>query len=348
MTNDAGTRVVFLILDGLPVEVVEPSTMPVLTGWCTDSGTSPHSIPAVMPASTYPNHATWVTGELPVVHGIVGNHVLDGGGRFRAARDVGPGVPTIFDAVNAAGLTSSVVVSDQDLIGVMGAHAATTHWPPGGAIPDGASTDAHGYLDDSVTLPWLIRAVSGDAHLVVGHLNAPDTAGHVYGPDAAHEVYRETDTRLASVRDAIESAADDRVVVVVSDHAHETITERAPIDLSPALEGTGLQWFPEGSAGVVYGARDELASLLADTPGVAGIEALAPEVHVVWGEEGCWLCFAGIDAEPGMHGSPRTARQLAAVVGTHPAVPELDARVAGPGFDATSWYAELRGLLGIA
>lgn len=340
-------RVAFLVLDGLTPEVVGPDVTPVLSGWCDQSGTRPRTVPAVLPASTYPNHATFVTGAQPPVHGIVGNHVRCDDGRFRAAHKIGPLVPTIFDAVAAAGLESSVVVGDQDLIGVMGARAASSHWPPDGAVPDGAATDAHGYLDDDVTLPVLVDALRGDAELVVGHLNAPDTAGHVHGPADARDVYRATDPRLDPIREAIDGRRDDTVTIIVSDHAMEPVTEPEPVDLTAALDGTGLTWLPEGTAALVYGEHADVAGLLGTTAGVAGVKTLAPELHLAWADEGRWLCFAGVPGEPGMHGSPRTARQLAAVVGTHPAVQELDGRIAAEGFDATSWYGELCGLLGI-
>ena len=160
----------------------------------------------MLPASTYPNHATFVTGVQPPVHGIVGNFVRGSDGRFRAAKDVGPRVPTIFDATAEAGRTSAVVVSDQDLIGVMGARSADEHWPPDGVVPEGAPVDAHGYLDDDATMPHLLDALARDAELVVGHLNAPDTAGHVLGPDGARDVYRATDARLAAIREVLENA----------------------------------------------------------------------------------------------------------------------------------------------
>src|SRR6185295_18359852 len=134
-----------------------------------------------------------------------------------------------------AGRSSRVVVGDQDLIGVMGAQAADAHWPPDGIVPDGAPVDAHGYLDDDVTLPELLDALAGDADLVVGHLNAPDTAGHVLGPDHAGDVYRATDARLAPIRDAIEARDDDTVTIVVSDHSMEPVIEPSPVDLSGPL-----------------------------------------------------------------------------------------------------------------
>lgn len=344
---DDRVRVVFLVLDGMPAPVVSDDVTPVLDVWCTASGTTPHTVAAVLPATTYPNHATFVTGVAPAEHGIVGNHVLCDDGRFRPARKVGPAVPTIFDRVNAAGLTSTLVVGDQELVGVMGGASVGSHWPPDGQVPDGATTDSHGYLHDDETMPVLLDAIASDVDLVVGQLNAPDTAGHVHGPtsDEARAVYLATDARLGAVRDAVEARGDDTVVMVVSDHAVEAVRVAAPIDLTAALDGSGLTWFPEGSAALVYGDHPDLEGLLGRVAELAGSTAVAPGVHVVWGEPGRWLCFDGIDAEPGMHGSPRTAVQLAAVVGTHPAVRDLDARIQRDGFDATSWVGEMARLL---
>ena len=90
---------------------------------------------------------------------------------------------------------------------------------------------------------------------MVSQLNAPDTAAHVHGPDseAALAVYRETDARLALVRDHLDW--DDTVWIVVSDHDQETVVEREPVDLRPAFARRGVDLFalPEGSATVVCG-----------------------------------------------------------------------------------------------
>ncbi len=317
--------------------------------WCAASGTEPRTVAAVMPAATYPNHATFVTGVAPVAHGIVGNHVRCADGRVRPASRVGPAVPTIFDAATAAGLTSTLVVGDQELVGVMGGASATRHWPPDGQVPDGAATDAHGYLADDETLPIILAELASDAPLVVAHLNEPDTAGHVHGPEsaAALDVYRATDARLVPIRAAIERRDDPTVTIVVSDHSMETLDDLDPVDLGLHLAGSGLQWIPEGTAALVYGEDADPVALLDGVPGVAGVERLGDGLHLAWSEPGRWLCVAGIDGEPGMHGSPRTAFQLAAVLGSHPAVAEVDAAVMAGGFDATSWAGQITRLLAL-
>lgn len=337
------------MLDGFPPALVGPDLTPTLVDWTNASGTVPRTIDAVLPASTYANHATFATGVEPVRHGIVGNHVRGEDGRFRPAAQLGPSVPTLFDAATAADVRSALVVGDQELVGVMGGRGASEHWPNDGVVPEGAALDAHGYLDDTVTLPQLLAALAGDAALVVGHLNSPDTAGHVHGPDArgARDVYHAVDTSLAQIRAAIEPRIDETVTIVVSDHSMEPVTIDEPVDLTDALDGTALSWFPEGTAALVYGEHPDGDRVLGNAPGVAGWQQLAPGLRIAWAEPGRWMCFHGIDSEPGMHGSPRTASQLAAVLGTHPAVKEIDARLVGSGFDARMWAPTIAELLAL-
>src|SRR5687768_3795983 len=116
-------RVVFLVLDGLPPAVIDAALTPTLLDWVSASGTAPRTVQAVLPASTYPNHATFATGVEPARHGIVGNWVRNASGQFRPAAELGPSVPTIFDAAAAVDVESALVVGDQELVGVMGGRA---------------------------------------------------------------------------------------------------------------------------------------------------------------------------------------------------------------------------------
>jgi type I phosphodiesterase/nucleotide pyrophosphatase len=342
-------RVVFLVLDGLPASAVTAGLTPRLAAWAAASNTAPSNVPSMLPASTYANHATFVTGVEPARHGIVANHVRVGSGTFRRAAKIGPQVPTVFDATAAADRHSALVVGDQELVGVMGGRTASTHWPLDGALPDGARLDAHGYLADTATLPELLHVLDSDAELVVAQLNSPDTAGHVHGPETtlARDVYQAVDVSIGEIQAAVAARADDTVTIIVSDHSMEPITVDEPVDLTATLDGTGLEWFPEGSAALVYGEHPDADRVLADAPDLAGSRLLTPGVRIVWPKPGRWMCFAGIDAEPGSHGSPRTAHQLAAVVGDHPAVREVDALVRGATFDARSWAPTIANLLGL-
>jgi arylsulfatase A-like enzyme len=345
-------KVVFTVLDALPARHVGELHTPVLTRLAHEAGASPGRGRAVMTAATYPNHATFATGASPRGHGIGTNFVPHTGG-FTPAWELGPAVPTLFDACRAAGRSSAAVVGDQCLVGVMGARHADSHWPPNGEIPVDAHQDAHGYLDDADTIVELLAAIDTRPDLVVSQLNQPDTAAHVYGPDDARalDAYRETDARLAVIRDHLDW--DDTVWIVVSDHDQETVLDPEPIDLRPAFARRGVELFalPEGSATVVCGdGATEAARWL---PTVEGVEGTAPfhladpelDACLAWCVPGRTFGFAEMATEPGTHGGPRTRTQVAVVTGGHPlAAPLARAATARP-VSATDWAPTIAALL---
>ena len=67
------------ILDAFPHDLVDEELTPVLWSLAGEGGWARHGGRAVLAASTYPNHATFVTGALPAEHGILTNKVwMDG------------------------------------------------------------------------------------------------------------------------------------------------------------------------------------------------------------------------------------------------------------------------------
>ncbi len=218
---------------------------------------------------------------------------------------------------------------------------------PLGSTPTGTSTTA------TPSPSWLALDAAPD--LVVGQLNAPDTAAHVFGPDheGALASYRATDTLLAAVRDHL--AWDDTVWIIVSDHDQEPVDVREPIDLRPEFDRRGLELFalPEGSASVVCG--DGALAARAWLPSVDGIEGTAPfhpvdtdlECCLVWSEPGRAFGFAESPTELGTHGGPRTRAQVAVVTGGHPVVEPLAGAVATTPVGAADWAPTIAALLGV-
>ena len=345
-------KVVFTVLDALPARHVGERHTPVLTALAHEAGAAPGQGRAVMTAATYPNHATFATGARPQEHGIGTNYVPRTGG-FTPAWELGPAVPTLFDACRDTGRSSRAVVGDQCLIGVMGARVADAHWPPNGEMPADARRDAHDYIDDADTIVELLRAVDARPDLVVSQLNAPDTAAHVHGPDsdAALTAYRETDALLASVRAHLDWH--DTVWIIVSDHDQETVVDREPLDLRPAFARRGVDLFalPEGSATVVCGegARDAAQWLLE----VEGVEGTAPfhladaglEACLAWCVPGRTFGFQELPTEPGTHGGPRTRTQVAVVTGGHPAAARLASRTSTRTVSAVDWAPTIATML---
>jgi arylsulfatase A-like enzyme len=345
-------KVVFTVLDALPARHVGELHTPVLAALARAGGGVPGRARAVMTSATYPNHATFATGAAPRDHGIVTNWVPQTG-RVVPAWELGPRVPTLFDACRAAGRSSAGVFSDQCLVGVMGATAAGVHWPPDGEPPPDARRDAHGYVVDEDTLVELLRALDAAPDLVVSQLNGPDTAAHVYGPDseAALATYLATDARLAEIREHL--AWDDTVWIIVSDHDQEPVDTREPIDLRHEFVRRGLELFalPEGNASVVCG--DGAVAARSWLPDVGGVEGTAPffltdtrlECCLVWAIPGRAFGFADEATEFGTHGGPRSRAQVAVVTGGHSAVSALTTALQSRPMGASDWAPTIAELL---
>jgi arylsulfatase A-like enzyme len=307
----------------------------------------------VMTSSTYPNHATFATGSDPVVHGILGNWIVTENGP-RPAHAVGPRCPTIFDACRRAGRATAAIVGDHHLVGVMGAHVVDIHWPPEGKLPPDTPRDDHGYAADHAVVPHLLAALDGGFDLVIGHLNAPDTAGHVYGPDSAEaaEAYRASDAALGQVIEGLKRDWSETVVIVVSDHGQETVSDQEPIDLYAAAETAdrSMVIIPEGGSAVIWGDDPTAGRWLSGVDGVEGHAEVGRAARVVWAASGRTFALpAGIqmDAHRGQHGGMGTLDQVAVVGGGHPAVATVANGLRARVVQGADWAPTICALLGI-
>jgi arylsulfatase A-like enzyme len=344
-------RVVLLIVDGLPARHVGASVTPCLAALGTEGAFAVGR--SVMTSATYPNHATFATGTDPIGHRILANWLWTERGP-KPAQQVGPAVPTIFDACRSGGRTSVAVVGDHHLVPVMGAARADEHWPPDGVLADEVVRDAHGYAADEEVLTRLLPLLERrDVDLVVAHLNEPDTFGHVHGPDseAAHDGYRATDRRVGVIIDALRPAWEDTVVLVVSDHDQETAGPQDPIDLYAPAEAVGgrLACIPEGNGAVVWGHDPTSGAWLDEVDGIAGHAEAWPGARVVWAEPHRWFALPpGFDLggpEPGQHGGSTTRAQVAVAAGGHPAAREIAASIGSRSPEAADWALTIAALL---
>ncbi len=341
-------RALFLVLDGVSPRHVDPAVMPTLFGLASTGGWWPEGAVGVMPTSTYPNHATFVTGVAPDRHGIVANEIPTGAGPV-PAWERGPRSATLFDAVRAGGRRSAAVFGDHHLVGVTGAARADSVWPDGGFAPD-VDLDVLGYAKDRETTARVLEAIDGRADLIVVQLNETDTAAHIFGPDApeALDRYGRADARLGSILDRLRSEWDQWVVIVVSDHSQESVTEPDPIDLRAAAGPRGLAGVvvDDGAVAVVAGAMAGTEGWMAEVPGVEGTMRIDDHTVLAWSSPGRWFSSVAWPVR-GVHGSPRTAPQVAVVAGGHPGAAHL---VAGLGVErprSTAWAPAIAGLLGI-
>jgi hypothetical protein len=331
-------RVVLLLLDAFDPGRLSPRLTPHLWALANREGAVAGRGRAVMAASTYPNHATFVTGVGPEIHGISTNHVVSEG--VKGAWEVGPRAPTLFEG----GWETAAVLGDHHLVGVMRAERATRHWPPGGVLDPSVRLDLLGYPDDTEVTPRLVAELGTAAELVVGYFGSVDTWSHFYGPASpeATEAYRRLDEQLGVVAAALVPGWSETVLVVLSDHIQETATGPG-IDLRPHLP-EAVTVVDEGGAALVAGSVEP--GRLRTIGGVAGWAPAGAGSLLVWAEPGRYF---GPFSEPllrGVHGGPGTRTQLAIVGGGHRRRSELAAAVAASEVPAIYWAGAIRRLLG--
>ena len=331
-------RILFLILDAFDPVRLSPHLTPNLWRWANADGAATGTGQAVMAACTYPNHASFITGVPPSQHGIFVNHVIRDG-QVAGAWEVGPQAPTIFDKY---GDESIAILGDHHLVGVMGARAAASHWPPDGELPLDVELDLLGYPADEALLPQLLSGLADEARFTLGYLGSIDTYSHVFGPesDEALDAYRLVDARIARIEAALDW--DDMVIVVVSDHIQNTAEDLPGIDLRPVV-GADTILADEGSA-ILIGAAIDPAILMA-VDGVVGARQLDDGNTLAWCRPGRF--FGPFDSPilRGVHGNEATRTQLAMVTGGHPNRHiAADMVNAGP-VPATGWAKVFRTLL---
>ena len=277
-----GLRVVMIVIDAMPHRHVSAGLTPNLWRQSATGGRAPMGGLSLPMSVTYANHAAFITGVDPAITGVHGNHTwIDDRGWVPAPKE-GPRTTTLFERVGVAGGRSAMVAGDQKLVGQMGGMRADAVWPPMAGCPTAPTAAASGtHRMRRCSRPW--ASIDLDVDFVVIHLNEPDTTSHLYGPDSpeAMEQYRSTDAAYGEVIARFTEGWDDTIVLTLSDHDQETITDGELVDLGAALRAVdGVDVADEGTAALVHVAPDASApaddQLLEMIRAVPGVEATAP------------------------------------------------------------------------
>ena len=339
-------RIVFVILDAFPFNGLSSSSTPTLAGLAREGGWSEGGGQSVLSASTYPNHASFVTGVGPERHGVLASRApVDG--EWKPAREVPLAAPTLFEDCRGADLRAVGLFGDQNLVHVCGALEADAHWPPQGQLPDSCARGLLGYGADRAVVEAAASIELSAADLAVIQLDEVDTVRHLSGPDApeSREQYTATDAALGALLDSLRGQWAETLVIVVSDHDMEEVQPGA-VDLHAEALAQGLSVHVEhdGTACWVVGETTEEA--LWDLPTVEGVQWVADWHWIIWGQPGQQY---GLDfGLAGQHGSPRTARQLAVVGGGHPMARSLGEWLRRETPAGTDWAPIIRRGLGLS
>jgi predicted AlkP superfamily pyrophosphatase or phosphodiesterase len=264
LARSGSHRLVVISVDGLrPDLLLRPDDfqlkIPSLRKLVT-AGASAEAVESVFPSTTYPAHATLVTGVPPRVHGIYSH--LDSRDPSASARPWhwfarALKVPTLWDAARRAGLKT-----------------ASVGWPvsAGGAIDynipeiwDPSAADPYQNFEPAVlnSTPGLFEEVKNNLqsmppdsthdtmrteaalyiwrryrpHLLLIHLVMYDDMAHHFGPISAEAIaaLERTDAEIARVRKAMGRQS---TLVVLSDHGFVPVEKEVAPQV--ALEQEGL------------------------------------------------------------------------------------------------------------
>tara|TARA_B100001778_G_scaffold3313_1_gene2832 strand:- start:387 stop:1418 length:1032 start_codon:yes stop_codon:yes gene_type:complete len=338
-------KIVFLVIDALPNQLVGVEWTPNLWKLIKAGGWNSKGGQAVLSTATYPNHATFITGRSPASHGIFVNKVWDGK-RFRIASDVGPQGDTLFKAMKRKGISSSAIVGDHHLIGVIGAENASLHWPPQGKRAD-VELDEFRYATNTAVLNAIDQLDALSADFAFLHLNEPDTVCHIHGPDADETKIRvkRTDEVLGGLIDRLQPNWEDTIIIVVSDHDQEFVVDWG-FDLAESLNSRGLPGLVEyeGTSAVIHNGPS-LNEVL-QIPEIEGAISLDHDHTYVWGKPG-HVFGPWLDGLFGSHGSPRCLTQVAVVSGGHVEAQRIAKLISNNKPNAQDWAQHINHLLNL-
>jgi predicted AlkP superfamily pyrophosphatase or phosphodiesterase len=282
LAQPAAKRGVLLIsIDGLPPDYVLSADkhklkIPTLRRILKD-GAHAEGVRDVLPAVTYPNHTTLLTGVLPAKHGIVQNVAFDELGRnqdgwYWYAEDIKS--PTLWDAAAAAGY----VVGSVSWPASVGARSVTFDIPEvwraftpddlkllhALATPAGLMQSLepklgpyNSNLNDAIPADWTrtryAEAIIREKHarFVTLHLGALDHVEHDSAPYSAEAfaALEEIDKMVEAVERAMRAEDPQAVIAIVSDHGftrtdHQLVLGKAFADaglLAPNANRTSLR-----------------------------------------------------------------------------------------------------------
>jgi len=307
-----------------------------------ERGTVAEGVSAVFPSTTWPTHASLVTGVTPARHGVVANHILNRATR-RAEDLTGDPIydasaifaaPTIYDRAAAAGLTVAAVdwpatrhspslafnlpfFKDQR---VFETHTAPAVWREltAAGFPMARQGEwallPKRFMKDTMVAGVAAHVANRHApDLLLVHFLCADSHQHLYGPRTP-EVYwaiEHIDHCIGRLLDALPVSTRERMTVfVVSDHGflpvERDIRPNVRLRRLGALRGDGEHGFAGEACFVMNHGAGYLYALDGDA---RAVETLTDEIAKMEGVAGAWPRerFAEL-------GLPRAHRMLPDVV----------------------------------
>ncbi|MEE2803694.1 MAG: alkaline phosphatase family protein [Pseudomonadota bacterium] len=293
-------RAVLMIIDGLRADMVTPGLTPNLCN-IARRGRVFRRHRSVFPSATRVNSASIATGCLPSRHGLFGNAIaLDEGEGLRPV-SVGPAdfrerlrratgrtlhVPTLAEHLaNSGGVAiysnssaGAAHMQDPDGHGWL-YHRSGSHGPGLKSISaDPMATVGYDATGDTQTVKHFCNALLADTDipLFITWICEPDHSQHTLelGSDIHKAIIQQSDMRAAEVETAVNArrqGGDDVLLILGSDHGHETIDRIVPVEnllieagFKSSTDSTDVVFASSGMGALIYlahEARDRCGSI---------------------------------------------------------------------------------------
>lgn len=331
--RQASTKVLVVVIDGVPATLVDPAVTPALCRFGGELGHRPGIGTGCLLAAPLPTLATLMTGRATFDHGVLASAAWDGTRFMPVCRPPLP-APTLFDACSVSGRYTVAVFGDAGLVGVTGALQATTSWPFGTCQPTNVATSADGRAGDHVVVEQFDAAIGAELpDFALVEFHGPDAAGTAHGPhsDAALVACRAMDTAFGALIDRYRPHWSSAVIIVVTSRGVEAVRCPEPVDLQAVFDRAGEPWVvhAEGNGALAAWAGPPCTGHRSPLhiPGVEGDVAVSADLRLLWALPGHWFGRAGDTPPGGAHGGPRSAHQVVLVGGGHTLADQLAAWV---------------------
>lgn len=298
--------VVVISLDAFAAKSLEDPTLPAPTlHHLMQTGAYAAAMQPINPTVTWPNHTAMVTGVNASKHHVLVNGLIrnqrgkdDPNIQFEAPKKILVAVPTVYDLVHNAGMTTAevdwVAITNPGTIDWSFAERADPGPIVDDLIADGTLTkdnQAHffkpsqAWRDRIYTLAAIDILKKHHPNLMLLHLLALDGIEHKtgYGNDAGRNTIAFLDDRVKDVVDAVREAGDlDRTTfLIVSDHGQESthfvMHPNALLNDSDSKPGGQTYAIPEGGYALLYqqhATPESTAALARVFQGQTGVRAV--------------------------------------------------------------------------
>ena len=213
-------QIIVLMVDGLGIDYIAASHMPVLKGW-QKTGIS-KVVDGVMPSVTNANNASICCGLWPEKHGITANFYLDeasGREEYMESEDLVL-APTLFERAAARGVSSALLSSKKKTITLLPRGASLVL---SAEIPSPEWTDRLGKAPDIYSAEinhWLLKAAVSilreRREFGVLYIHTTDYPMHMWPPEA--EPSQRHLSGLDALLGELSAAAPEAALLLTADH----------------------------------------------------------------------------------------------------------------------------------